>query len=115
RRPPILIWPVPAASTQSRVADPRRTRDRSRWRVTAARRTLAAVPEYCVGMAMAIDWGEGDEPQCLDRGLARRVLAYFRPYWRAGALALVCIAAGALLGLVPALVFRSLIDYLGRA
>ncbi len=68
---------------------------------------------YCVGMTMAVDWGE-DEPQGIDRGLGRRVLAYFGPYRRTGGSALACIAAGALLGLVPALVFRSLIDYLAR-
>jgi ATP-binding cassette subfamily B protein len=63
---------------------------------------------------MATDWGE-DDAHCLDRALVRRVLGYFRPYWRAGALALGCIAAGALLGLAPALVFRALIDYLAGA
>jgi len=68
---------------------------------------------YCVGMTMATDWGEEAEPQCIDRRLLRRVLGYVRPYWRAGLVALGCIAAGALLGLAPALVFRALIDYLG--
>ncbi len=71
------------------------------------------VEKYCVGPAVATDWGEETDSQTLDRQLARRVLGYFRPYWRAGAVALACIAAGALLGLVPALVFRALIDYLG--
>jgi len=46
-------------------------------------------------------------PRGLDRRLVHRVLGYFRPYWRAGALALGCIAARALLGLAPALVFRA--------
>src|ERR671934_295879 len=68
---------------------------------------------YCVGVTMATDWGESDDAQGFDRRLVRRVLAYFRPYWRAGLLALVCLGAGALLGLVPALVFRALMDYLG--
>src|SRR5919197_413535 len=68
---------------------------------------------YCVGVTMATDWGESDDAQGFDRRLVRRVLAYFRPYWRAGLLALACLGAGALLGLVPALVFRALIDYLG--
>jgi ATP-binding cassette, subfamily B, bacterial len=67
---------------------------------------------YCVGITMATDWGD-DEAKGVDRRLVRRVLAYFRPYWRAGLLALCCLAAGAVLGLVPALVFRALIDYLG--
>jgi ATP-binding cassette, subfamily B, bacterial len=70
---------------------------------------------YCVGITMATDWGDDDEPRGIDRRLVRRVLAYFRPYWRAGLVALACIAAGALLGLAPALVFRALIDYLGGA
>src|SRR4051812_18827758 len=61
---------------------------------------------------MEIDWGELDS-RTIDRALVRRVLAYFRPYWRAGLLALACLAAGALLGLVPALVIRALIDTLG--
>ena len=70
---------------------------------------------YCVGITMRRDWGEDEETRGLDRRLVRRVLSYFRPYWRAGALALGCIVAGALLGLAPALVFRALIDYLGGA
>src|SRR5919197_805048 len=70
---------------------------------------------YCVGITMRRDWGEDDETRGLDRRLVRRVLSYFRPYWRAGLLALACIGAGALLGLAPALVFRALIDHLGGA
>jgi ATP-binding cassette subfamily B protein len=65
---------------------------------------------YCVGITMAVDWGD-EEPQ----GFDRRVLLYFRPYWRAGAGALGCIAAAAALALVPALVLKSLIDYLSRS
>src|SRR3954452_16805342 len=62
---------------------------------------------------MANDWGENAEDERVDRRLVGRVLGYFRPYWRAGLLALACIGDGALLGLAPALVFRALIDYLG--
>jgi ATP-binding cassette subfamily B protein len=69
--------------------------------------------KYCVGVTMATDWGEESDSRGVDRALVRRVLAYFRPYWKAGLLALACLAAGALLGLAPALVFRALIDYLG--
>ena len=36
---------------------------------------------YCVGMTMAVDWGE-EESQGVDRRLVRRVLCYFRSYWR---------------------------------
>src|SRR3954452_9838054 len=61
---------------------------------------------------METDWGETDS-RTIHRALVRRVLAYFRPYWRAGLLALACLAAGALIGLVPALVMRALIDTLG--
>jgi ATP-binding cassette subfamily B protein len=68
--------------------------------------------KYCVGITMETDWGELDS-RTIDRALVRRVLAYFRPYWRAGLLALACLTAGALIGLVPALVFKSLIDTLG--
>src|ERR671934_678954 len=67
---------------------------------------------YCVGITMAIAWGDEDAKGA-DRRLVRRVLGYFRPYWRAGLLALGCLGAGALLGLAPALVFRALIDHLG--
>jgi ATP-binding cassette, subfamily B, bacterial len=70
---------------------------------------------YCAGITMANDWGEDVDDRRVDRRLVRRVLGYFRPYWRAGVLALACIGAGALLGLAPALVFRALIDYLGGA
>src|SRR5712692_7261376 len=35
---------------------------------------------YCVGPSMATDWG--DDRPALSWCLARRVLAYFRPYWR---------------------------------
>ena len=70
--------------------------------------------QYCVGITMATDRG-ADDARGLDRRLVRRVLGYFIPYWRAALLALGCIAAGALLGLAPALVFRALIDELARA
>jgi ATP-binding cassette, subfamily B, bacterial len=68
--------------------------------------------KYCVGITMATDWGDESDPRQVDRRLIRRVLAYLKPYWRAGLLALGCLAAGAVLGLAPALVFRALIDYL---
>jgi len=82
------------------------------WRRATPPRNLDRV-RYCVGITMANDWGDEDDAKGFDRGLVRRVLSYFRPYWRAGVVALGCIAAGALLGLAPALVFRALIDYLG--
>src|SRR6266540_1719069 len=59
---------------------------------------------YCVGASMEIDWGE-EEPQARwDWCLAKRVFAYFRPYWRYGVAAIACLAAGAALALVLAVV-----------
>jgi ATP-binding cassette subfamily B protein len=71
------------------------------------------MPHYCVGMSMQVDWGD-EEPPKLDRALRRRVFGTFRPYARIGGLALACIAVGAALGLVPALLAKALIDYLTR-
>ena len=71
---------------------------------------------YCVGPAMAVDWGE-DQPEltAADRHrMMARVLAYFRPYWRPGLVVVACIAVQAVLGLAPAVVFKSLIDTLAR-
>jgi hypothetical protein len=70
------------------------------------------VARYCVGASMEIDWGE-EEPQARwDWCLAKRVFAYFRPYWRYGVAAIACLAAGAALGLVPAVVTKAVIDAL---
>jgi ATP-binding cassette subfamily B protein len=63
---------------------------------------------------MAVDWGE-DQPELAPaerRRMTARVLSYFRPYWRPGWLVVACIAAQAVLGLAPAVVFKSLIDTL---
>jgi hypothetical protein len=65
---------------------------------------------YCVGPAMAADWEA--EHVCVTRRLVLRSFGYFLPYWRRGLLALGCIAAGAALGLVPALIAKKLIDHL---
>jgi len=65
---------------------------------------------------MAVDWGE-DQPELAPadrRRMMARVLSYFRPYWRPGLLVVACIAAQAVLGLAPAVVFKSLIDTLAR-
>jgi ATP-binding cassette subfamily B protein len=61
---------------------------------------------------MATDWGE--EQPVLSRRLLGRVFRYFLPYWHRALLVLVCIGAGAGLGLVPALVTKALIDYLAQ-
>ena len=41
-----------------------------------------------------------------DRKLRRRVVRYFLPHWRRGLIVLILITAGAILGLVPALVTK---------
>ena len=46
----------------------------------------------------------------IDRNLLRRVLSYARPYWAYMVLVLVAIVATSLLGLVPPLLIRDLID-----
>jgi len=69
---------------------------------------------YCVGPTMAVDWGEDDALVKVTRGLLRRVFGDFTPWWRHGVVVAVCIAAESVLGLAPAVVFRALIDYLGR-
>ena len=61
---------------------------------------------------MATDWGE-EKPE-ISRRLVGRVSCYFLPYWRLGLGALACIAVGALIGLVPAVVTKALIDYLAH-
>ena len=74
--------------------------------------------QYCGGPAMMIDWGapnEDDSPPKLERWLLHRVFGYFRPYRRRGALALGSIVAQSVLGLAPAVVFKTLIDYLTKA
>jgi ATP-binding cassette subfamily B protein len=60
---------------------------------------------------MAVDWGDDEQPR-LSRAALRRVFAYFLPYRRRGYLVVACIAGQAVLGLTPAVVFKSLIDYL---
>jgi ATP-binding cassette subfamily B protein len=72
------------------------------------------MPRYCVGPTMAVDWGEDDAPVRMTRGMLGRVSGYFAPYWGRGLVVLACIAAESALGLVPAVVFRGLIDYLGH-
>ena len=69
---------------------------------------------YCVGPAMAVDWGDQELAAGDRRAMIRRVLAYFRPYRRPGLLVVACIAVQAVLGLAPAVVFKSLIDTLAH-
>jgi ATP-binding cassette subfamily B protein len=51
-----------------------------------------------------------DKPQIKRKVEWRRIGALFLPYWRQEALVLVCILVGALLGLVPPLLTRAIID-----
>lgn len=62
-------------------------------------------------------WGGGRPAEPgppITRALVLRVFSYFLPYWRKGALVLACIAAAALLGLVPALITKDTLDYLAH-
>jgi len=70
------------------------------------------VNKYCVGPAMAVDWGEEELAPADRRRMTARILGYFRTYWRPGLLVIACIAVQAVLGLAPAVVFRALIDTL---
>jgi ABC-type transport system involved in Fe-S cluster assembly fused permease/ATPase subunit len=69
---------------------------------------------YCVGASMEIDWAGDDAPARWDWCLAKRVFGYFRPYWRRGLGAVGCLAAGAAIGLVPAVVTKGVIDALAH-
>ena len=57
-----------------------------------------------------VDWGDRNADVRLEWPLLRRVFRYFLPYWQLALLVLGCILAGAVLGLVPALVTKTLID-----
>jgi len=70
------------------------------------------VNRYCVGPAMAVDWGEQELAAGERRRMIGRVLSYFRPYRRPGLLVVACIAVQAVLGLAPAVVFQRLINTL---
>ncbi len=53
----------------------------------------------------------GDRPKIrFEKHLVLRVLAYFKPYWKAALVILVCLAACAGLGLVPPLLVRGILD-----
>jgi ATP-binding cassette subfamily B protein len=55
---------------------------------------------------------EPEENVKLEWPLLKRVFSYFVPYWALALIVLACIGVAAALGLVPALVTKSLIDYL---
>src|SRR5229473_2829254 len=60
------------------------------------------------------DWAfSGDKPKVkVEWRLLCRVFAYFLPYWPSAMVVLACIGVAAAVGLVPAIVTRTLIDYL---
>ena len=72
-----------------------------------------------MGMGMGRGWhgglgridyaGPEQRPLAARRHLAR-ILRYLRPHWATWALILVCIVASALLGLLPPLLIKTLID-----
>ena len=51
-----------------------------------------------------------DKPKIMRKAEWRRIAAFFTPYWRQEALVLVCIVLGSLLGLLPPLFTKWLID-----
>jgi ATP-binding cassette subfamily B protein len=57
-----------------------------------------------------MDWG--DQQVVIGPRLLNRVFGYFLPYWRQALVVLACVAVGSGLGLAPALVTKTLIDYL---
>jgi ATP-binding cassette, subfamily B, bacterial len=69
---------------------------------------------YCVGPTMAVDWGESETDPQVARGQIGRVFRYFAPYRGRGLVVVACIAVESVLALAPAVVFRALIDYLGK-
>ncbi len=59
-----------------------------------------------------LGWGDRPKPrQPFTRAKAMRIIRYFRPYRGQVAMTVVCIVAGALLGLVPPVVIARLIDH----
>jgi ATP-binding cassette, subfamily B, bacterial len=57
-----------------------------------------------------INFGEPQKPSGPVGASLRRILGYFRPYWRNWILILLCIGLNAGLGLVPPLLIREIID-----
>ncbi len=58
-----------------------------------------------------MEYDESKSLPQIDRQLLGRVLGYARPYWRSVALMLAAICATSVIGLVPPLLYRDLIDY----
>src|SRR6266704_1170330 len=70
--------------------------------------------EYCSGSSLAVDWDEEALRARRDPKLRRRVVRYFQPHWRQGALVLALLAAGAIIGLVPAFITKEILDSFSR-
>lgn len=63
------------------------------------------------GGFQGVGWRRRDErPTRVSRAMLLRILAYFRPYWRQGLLAVLTVAAIAIIGLAPPLLIRAIID-----
>jgi ATP-binding cassette, subfamily B, bacterial len=59
-------------------------------------------------------WGQTPSDVKLEWPLLKRVFSYFRPYWSQAFIVLACIGVTAVLGLIPAQVTQTLIDFLTR-
>lgn len=58
-----------------------------------------------------VDWGlEGKPKPKVTIEKVRRILLYFRPYWKLSLIVLLCILLGALLGLVQPLLIKQILD-----
>jgi ATP-binding cassette, subfamily B, bacterial len=66
---------------------------------------------YCGGSSIAVDWDEEAMRIRHAPELRRRVIRYFFPYWRRGLLVFGLVLVGAVLGLVPAVVTKAILDY----
>jgi ATP-binding cassette subfamily B protein len=63
------------------------------------------------GLVKNMEFGDANQkPIRLERARLRRVLRYFRPYWREGVVILFCIALTAALGVLPPLAVRGILD-----
>lgn len=62
------------------------------------------------GKVFHIRYDEPGPAPRLTRGALHRAAAYFRPYWRDALWIVLCVLMGALLGLIPPLLVREIID-----
>src|SRR3954469_790290 len=55
--------------------------------------------------------GRSETPVRITRAMLLRILGYFRPYWRESALVLLTVGAISIVGLLPPLLVRAVIDH----